>query len=384
MVSSEPKTTILCVDDTPANLFVLVELLKKSYRVKTATNGPQTLQIAKTSPPDLILLDIMMPGMDGFEVCRRLKADPACREIPILFITAKTEVKDEAEGLSLGAADYIHKPISPPILLARVRHHLEIKSYNDLLRNRNQWLEDEVERRISELNRMQDATIHVITTLAEFRDTETGNHIRRTQGYIRLIADNLRILPEHAAYLTAARTAQIVTSAPMHDVGKIAIPDNILLKPGKLDAAEFAIMQLHAIRGYEILSRAKKNLGETGGFLEIAQQIARSHHEKWDGSGYPDGLAGTAIPLAARMMAVGDVYDAIRSERPYKKGMSHDEAFAILRESRGSHFDPQIVDIFLACDHQVQQIGAQWNDQLPAPCSPAASQHRGNKTDDQA
>lgn len=367
MLPIEPKATILCVDDTPANLFVLVELLKKFYRVKTATNGLQTLQICTTSPPDLILLDIMMPGMDGFEVCRRLKADPACGEIPILFITARTEVKDEAEGLSLGAADYIHKPISPPILLARVRHHLAIKGYNDLLRNRNQWLEDEVGRRISELNRMQDATIHVITTLAEFRDTETGNHIRRTQGYIRLIAENLRSYPEHAGYLTAARTAQIVTSAPMHDVGKIAIPDNILLKPGKLDAAEFAIMQLHAIRGYEILSQAKKNLGETGGFLEIAQEIARSHHEKWDGSGYPDGLAGRAIPLAARMMAVGDVYDAIRSERPYKKGMSHSEAIAILRDSRGSHFDPQIVDVFLACEQQVQQIGEQWHDRFLAP-----------------
>ena len=361
-LNQEIKPSILCVDDTPANLLLLVELLKESYRVKTATNGPQALQVAAAQSPDLILLDVMMPGMDGYEVCRRLKTERACRDIPLLFLTAKTEVEDEAHGLTLGAADYIHKPISPPILLARVRHHLEIKKYNDLLRDRNHWLEDEVARRISQLNRMQEATIHVITTLAEFRDEETGNHIRRTQEFVRLIVDGLRTLPEHADYLTAEKTAQIVTSAPMHDVGKIAIPDNILLKPGRLTGEEFEIMKLHSVRGYEILSQAQKNLGETGGFLETAKQIARSHHEKWDGSGYPDGLSGPAIPLPARMMAVADVYDAVRSERPYKKGMSHEQAVAILRESRGSHFDPQIVDIFLSFDEQVQRIRNQWDD----------------------
>lgn len=356
------KTTILCVDDTPTNLFLLVELLKNSYRVKTATNGVQALQVVAADPPGLILLDIMMPGMDGLEVCRRLKSNAEYKDIPILFLTAKTQVEDEAYGLSLGAADYIHKPISPPILLARVRHHLEIKKFNDLLSDRNQWLEEEVSRRISELNRMQEATIHVITTLAEFRDEETGNHIRRTQEYVRLIADNLKKLPEHAEYLTLERTAQIVTSAPMHDVGKIAIPDSVLLKPGRLTSEEFEIMKLHAIRGYEILSQAKKRLGETGGFLEIAQEIARSHHERWDGSGYPDGLAGTDIPLAARMMAVADVYDAICSQRPYKKALSHKQAIAILKDSRGSHFDPQIVDLFILRDVAVQSIRDQWED----------------------
>ncbi len=358
----DKKSTILCVDDTPTNLYLLVELLKNDYRVKTATTGALALQIVAAGLPDLILLDIMMPGMDGLEVCRRLKSEIVSMDIPILFLTAKTEVEDEAYGLGLGAADYIHKPISPPILLARVRHHLEIKRYNDLLTNRNQWLEEEVSRRISELNRMQEATIHVITTLAEFRDEETGNHVRRTQEYIRLIAENLRKLPEHRNYLTAEVTAQIVTSAPMHDVGKIAIPDHVLLKPDRLTAEEFEIMKLHAIRGYEILSQAKKNLGETGGFLEIAQEIARSHHEKWDGSGYPDGLAGKFIPLAARMMAVADVYDAVRSERPYKKALSHKEAIAILQQNRGSHFDPQIVDIFLSFDQEVQSIRQQWED----------------------
>lgn len=359
---AEAKPTILCVDDTPANLLLLVELLKGAYRVKTAVNGPQALQIVAASLPDIILLDVMMPGMDGLEVCRRLKADPRCHQIPILFLTAKTDVEDEALGLSLGAADYIPKPISPPILLARVRHHLEIKKYNDLLQDRNSWLEKEVSRRISEITRMQEATIHVITTLAEFRDEETGNHIRRTQEYMRLLVDKIRLLPEHAPGLNETRSLQIVKSAPLHDVGKVAIPDTILLKPGRLTPEEFEIMKLHAVRGDEILEQAMKNLGNTGGFLEIARQIVRSHHEKWDGSGYPDGLVGTAIPLPARMMAVADVYDAIRSERPYKKPMSHEEAFAILRDGRGRHFDPQVVDIFLSFDAQVQQVREQWGD----------------------
>ena len=223
----------------------------------------------------------------------------SCRDIPILFLTAKTQVEDEAQGLSLGAADYIHKPISPPILLARVRHHLEIKKYNDLLRDRNQWLEEEVSRRISELNRMQEATIHVITTLAEFRDEETGNHIRRTQEFVRLHRRQpAKITWSMTDYSDRRKNCPDRYLAPLHDVGKIAIPDSILLKPGRLTAEEFEIMKLHAIRGYEILSQAKKNLGETGGFLEMAQQIARSHHEKWDGSGYPDGLSGADDSLA--------------------------------------------------------------------------------------
>ena len=358
------KATLLCVDDTPANLYLLVELLKGDYRVKTATNGDQALQIVAASPPDLILLDVMMPGMDGYEVCRRLKADAASRDIPILFLTARTQADDEALGLNLGAADYIHKPISPPILMARVNHHLKIKRYNDLLQDRNQWLEEEVSRRISQLHRMQAATIHVITTLAEFRDEETGSHIRRTQEYMRLIVNEMCRFAEHADNLPSDRQVQIINSAPLHDVGKVAIPDTILLKPGRLTAEEFEIMKSHSIRGDEILTRAMKNLGDTGGFLETARQIARSHHEKWDGSGYPDGLVGAAIPLPARMMAVADVYDAVRSERPYKKGMSHTEAFAILRDGRGSHFDPQIVDVFLCYDEEVQRIREQWTDRI--------------------
>ncbi len=359
---TKTKATVLCVDDTPANLLLLMELLKGSYRVKTATNGPQALQIAATSPPDVILLDVMMPGMDGYEVCRRLKADGATRDIPVLFLTAKTGIEDEAYGLGLGAADYIHKPISPPILLARVQHQTAIKFYNQDLRLRNRSLADEVALRISQINRMQEATIMVITSIAEFRDEETGNHIRRTQEYVRLIVDKMRYDPEYAASLGDELAAQVVNSSPLHDVGKIAVPDAILLKPGRLTAEEFEIMKLHTVQGDLILTQAKKNLGETGGFLEVARQVARSHQEKWDGTGYPDGLAGEAIPLPARIMAVADVYDAIRSERPYKKAQNHAQAFAILSECRGSHFDPRIVDVFLAFDAEVQQIREHWQD----------------------
>jgi putative two-component system response regulator len=362
ILSPERKPTILCVDDTPVNLFLLVELLKGTYRVKTATNGAHALQIVAANPPDLILLDVMMPDMDGYEVCRRLKGEEITGKIPVLFLTAKTQPEEEAFGLNLGAADYIHKPISPPILLARVHHHLAIKQYNDFLSGRNQWLEEEVARRISQLSRMQDATMHVITTLAEFRDCETGNHIRRTQEYMRLIAEKMQDMPEYAGYLTPERTGQIIKSAPLHDVGKIAIPDTILLKPGKLTQEEFTIMKTHTTRGHGILAQAIKNLQETGGFLEVAQQVSRSHQEKWDGSGYPDGLSQAEIPLPARMMAVVDVYDAIRSARPYKVAQSHDQAVSILHESRNHHFDPKIVDVFLSCDAEVQSIRYQWDD----------------------
>ena len=362
--SADKKPTILCVDDTPVNMFLLVELLKGTYRVKTATNGPLALQLAATSPPDLILLDVMMPDMDGYEVCRRLKANSAIKHIPVLFLTAKTQAEEEAYGLNLGAADYIHKPINPPILLARVHHHLAIKQYYDFLQGKNQWLEDEVTLRISQLNRMQDATIYVITTLAEFRDEETGNHIRRTQEYMRLIAHKMQGLPEYANEFTPERTDQIIKSAPLHDVGKIAIPDNILLKPGRLSTEEFEIMKTHTTRGYQILSQAIKNMKESGGFLEVAQQIAHSHHEQWDGSGYPEGLAKDQIPLPARMMAVIDVYDAIRSARPYKQAESHEQAVAVLRQKSGSHFDPQVVEVFLTFDTEVQDIRNQWNDSV--------------------
>lgn len=356
------RPTVLVVDDTPANLALMTSLLKDQYRVKVASNGARALELATLAPPDLMLLDIMMPEMDGYEVCRRLKANEATRGIPVIFLTSKIATEDEELGFSLGAVDFIHKPVSPPIVVARVRTHLAIKSWQDFLQSKNEWLEREVERRLSQVNHLQDASIYMMVSLAEFRDECTGNHIRRTQEYVQLLARHLAQASRHAAVMTPAHVELLTKSAPLHDVGKIAIPDHILLKPGRLDAHEFEIMKTHPVRGHDMLARAGGFMGEQGGFLTVALDIARHHHEKWDGSGYPDGLAGEAIPLAARLMAVADVYDALRSTRPYKRAMDHAEATAVILQGQGRHFDPEIVDAFLALSQQFLAVAERWPD----------------------
>jgi putative two-component system response regulator len=360
--NAHERPTVLVVDDTPANLSLLSNLLKEQYRIKVANNGIKALELAAAAPPDLVLLDIMMPEMDGYEVCRRLKASEATRQVPVIFLTAKTETEDEELGFSVGAVDFIHKPISPPIVAARVKTHLEIKSWQDFLRDQNAWLQKEVEKRLSEINRLQDASIYVMVSLAEFRDECTGNHIRRTQAYVRLLATAMARLPHYSALLTPAYIEQMSKSAPLHDVGKIAIPDHILLKPGKHTPEEFAIMKTHAERGYEMLRRAGEQMGEQGEFLTLAMEIAGSHHEKWDGSGYPKGLAGSAIPLSARLMAVADVFDALLARRPYKEPMSSEQATRIILEGRGQHFDPEVVDTFIAILPQIEEVSRRWLD----------------------
>ena len=357
------RPTVLVVDDTPANLSLLSSLLRDHYRIKVANNGARALALAAEAPPDLVLLDIMMPQMDGYEVCRRLKAAEATRRVPVIFLTAKTETEDEEHGFAVGAGDFIHKPISPPIVMARVRTHLEIKTWQDFLHNQNAWLQQEVERRLSLINHLQDASICVMVSLAEFRDECTGNHIRRTQAYVRVLAQQLAQLPKFADQLTAARIEMLAKSAPLHDIGKIAIPDHILLKPGKLDADEFAVMKTHAWRGYEMLRQAGEHMGDHGEFLAQAMDIAGGHHEKWDGSGYPGGLVGEAIPLGARIMAVADVFDALLTSRPYKAAMPRVQAVDLIVQGRGSHFDPDVVDAFLAIQAEFEQIAQQWVDQ---------------------
>ncbi len=361
--SNLERPTVLVVDDTPANLSLLSNLLKEQYRIKVANNGLKALELAAAAPPDLILLDIMMPEMDGYEVCRRLKANEATRQVPVIFLTAKTETEDEELGFSVGAVDFIHKPISPPIVAARVKTHLEIKSWQDFLRDQNAWLQQQVDKRLSEINHLQDASIYVMVSLAEFRDECTGNHIRRTQEYVRLLAIELAKLPHYSALLTPAYIEQMSKSAPLHDVGKIAIPDHILLKPGKHTPEEFAIMKTHAERGYEMLRRAGEHMGEQGEFLTLAMEIAGSHHEKWDGSGYPKGLSGSAIPLSARLMAVADVFDALLARRPYKEPMSNEQATRIILEGRGQHFDPEVVDTFIAILPQFEEVAQRWVDE---------------------
>jgi putative two-component system response regulator len=342
------RPTVLVVDDTPENLQLMSGLLKDHYRVKVAASGERALKIAAgEGAPDLILLDIMMPGLDGYEVCGRLKAEPATRDIPVIFLTAETEVEDETRGLELGAVDYITKPVSPPIVLARVRTHLTLKAAADFLKDQNAFLEAEVARRTREVATIQEVTIVAIASLAETRDNETGNHIRRTQNYVRALAQQLRAHPRFAAYLTSENVELLYKSAPLHDIGKVGIPDRILLKPGKLTPEEFEIMKTHTTLGRDAILAAERVLDMPNSFLRCAREIAYSHQEKWDGSGYPEGLSGDDIPIAARLMAVADVYDALISRRVYKEPMPYAQARDIIAAGRGRHFDPDVVDAFL-------------------------------------
>jgi putative two-component system response regulator len=355
--------TILVVDDAPTNLNVLAGLLSPHYRVKLASSGDKALQLARRSAPDLILLDIMMPEMDGYEVCRRLKNDPATQRIPVLFLTAMSEPEDEARGFEVGAADFIQKPISPAIVQARVRTHLQIKSYQDELARRNAWLQSALELRMAQVDQLREATLHVMISFAEFRDEETGNHVRRTQEYVRTLANHLLEQGQHTQVLNPASIDHIAKSAPLHDIGKVAIPDHILLKPGRLVGDELVVMREHAMHGWDMLSRASSRMGDDDGYLRHAMDISRYHHEKWDGSGYPEGLAGEAIPLSARLMAVADVYDALISRRPYKESMSHQHAADFILRGSGTHFDPQIVQAFQESQEQFIHIARTWRDE---------------------
>jgi putative two-component system response regulator len=357
------KKTILVVDDTPDNLSLMSSLLKDDYKVKVANGGEKALKIAATHPqPDLILLDIMMPGMDGYEVCQHLKSDPATRDIPIIFLTAKAEVEDEKKGLELGAVDYITKPISPPIVMARVATQLALKASADFLRDKADYLEIEVGKRTREVMAIQDVTILAMASLAETRDSDTGNHIRRTQHYIKALAEKLKTHPRFSAFLTDYNIAILFKSAPLHDIGKVGIPDRILLKPGKFEPEEFEIMKSHPALGRDAIQSAEDQLGMKVEFLTMAKEIAYGHQEKWDGGGYPEGQAGDAIPISARLMAVADVYDALISRRVYKEGMPHEKAVQIIAASKGTHFDPDIVDAFMQLTEDFQAIARRFAD----------------------
>ena len=357
------KSSVLIVDDTPDNLSLMSGLLKGLYRVMVANNGARAVEIAKgANPPDLILLDIMMPGMSGYDVCTTLKADPATRDIPIIFLTALTTLEDEKKGLEMGAVDFITKPVNPPIVLARVATHLQVKAAADFLKDKNLYLETEVQRRGRELAAIQDVTILAMASLAETRDNDTGNHIRRTQHYLKLLAQHLQPHPRFAHFLNEHTIDLLFKSAPLHDIGKVGIPDRILLKPGRYEPHEFEIMKSHCQLGRDAIQHAEDQLGMSVDFLKYAKEIAYSHQEKWDGSGYPEGLAGDAIPISARLMAVADVYDALISRRVYKEGMPHAQAVDIIRQGRGTHFDPDVTDAFLALSTEFQAIAQRFAD----------------------
>ena len=345
---NDTRKTILVVDDVLDEIVILEEILRNTYRIITAMNGESALLAAQGNPqPDLILLDIMMPDMDGYETCRRLTQNPVTASIPVIFLTAKTGPVNEKIGLDLGAEDYISKPPCPAIVLARIKTHLRLKSTRDFLKNKTEYLESEVERRSREIALVQDVTMIALGSLAETRDNETGNHIRRTQNYIKILSERLSNHPRFRQLLSPLYIEHLYKSAPLHDIGKVGISDNILRKPAKLDPNEFEIMKTHTTIGYKAILAAERSLGTYSSFLSIARDLAWSHHEKWDGSGYPRGLAGDKIPLAGRLMAIPDVYDALVSLRVYKTAFTHEESIEVIRQGMGIHFDPDITLAFL-------------------------------------
>lgn len=363
--ATTPQKTLLLVDDTPENLTVLGEILMPHYRVRVASSGARALAAATSDPrPDLVMLDVMMPEMDGYEVISRLRADPRTRELPVIFVTALDSTEDEAHGLELGAVDYITKPVRPAIVLARVRGQLELKEARDRMRDQNAWLEAEIARRMRQNQVVQDVSMRALASIAEARDDETGNHILRTQAYVNVLARALATTPRYACELTPALVETYTKAAPLHDIGKVAIPDHILHKPGKHTPDEWEIMKTHARQGSDAIWRAicDQEEREALDFLYIAMDIAHYHHEKWDGSGYPEGLAGEAIPLPARLMALADVFDALISKRAYKPAFPLDRATAIITEGRGQHFDPDVVDAYLAHLDEFAAISARYAD----------------------
>ena len=335
------RSTVLIVDDTPENISLLNAALKDEYIIKVATRGSKAIEIASSMPVDIILLDVMMPDMDGFETCRRLKAEPLTSRIPVIFVTAKGEVDDESVGFSCGGVDYISKPVRYPIVRERVRTHLAL--YNQRL-----TLEETVRERTAELTETRQEILNRLGRAAEYRDNETGLHVTRVCRYARLIALEYG-LPEDEAEL-------LFNAAPMHDVGKIGIPDRILLKVEKLDDDEWQAIKNHCEIGGKIIGE------HTSRLLKAAASLALSHHEKWDGSGYPLGLAGSDIPIFSRILAIADVYDALTSKRPYKIAWPIDEAVAEIERQSGRHFDPAVVRAFLTSLPGIHEVHTQFSD----------------------
>lgn len=346
--------TILVVDDTEANIDILVEALGEMYEVRVALDGQGALESVSEDKPDLILLDVMMPGMDGYEVCRLLKASEHTRDIPIIFLTAMNEKKDEAKGLALGAVDYVGKPFSPELLKARVSNQLELKKHRD-------HLEDLVAARTRELEKTQSVTIYSLASLAETRDPETGGHILRTQRYVHALAKKLQSHAAYSPHLDDQTISILYDSAPLHDIGKVGVRDEILLKSAELSSVEFEEMKKHTLLGRDALRSAVEQLGDNS-FMRHALDIIYAHHERWDGSGYPEGLRGEQIPVLGRIMAIADVYDALVSRRVYKPPFSHQRAVRIILDGRGSHFDPQMVDAFSSIAHTFKNIAEEYAD----------------------
>lgn len=342
------QAKVLIVDDAEENIDILVNTLEEEYEIRVATNGKRALELAKQEEPDIILLDVMMPVMDGFEVCKILKENEVSMHIPVIFLTALSQHEEEAKGLSLGAIDFIVKPFNPELVKVRVANHVKLKFHQD-------QLESLVRERTQELEKTQEVTIKSMGTLAEYRDPETGGHINRTQLYVRLLVEELKDHPNFCDALTDEAVDLITKSAPLHDIGKVGVHDEILLKPAKLTKAEFEEMKLHTEYGKRVIEKAEFELG-TESFLRYAKEIAYTHHERWDGTGYPNGLKEREIPVSGRVMALADVYDALISKRVYKPPYPHAKAKKIIIESSESHLDPEVVEAFLRVEDKFIEV----------------------------
>ncbi|MCB9639893.1 MAG: response regulator [Myxococcales bacterium] len=361
------ESTVMIIDDTPANLGLLEEVLsKQGYRVVAFPTGKHALKAAQKRIPDLILLDIMMPEESGFEVCQKLKADSKLCEIPVIFISALDDTNNKVKALSRGGVDYITKPFQEDEVLARVKTHLSLRRMQQELERHNNYLEELVQEKVKEISDSQLATILAVSKLAEYRDEETGLHIERTRIFCKLLAQELQKNEDFSQIITHQYIENIYQAAPLHDIGKVGVPDHILLKPGKLTSDEFTVMKSHVTIGASTLQKIFLQYPHNN-FIKMGIELTRSHHEKWDGSGYPDGIKGEDIPLSARIMALADVYDALRSKRIYKDAFSHQKSMDIITEGRGKHFDPAIVDAFLALEEQFDQIRNQMEDNFMIP-----------------
>ena len=348
--------TILVVDDTETNIDILMEALSDDYEMSVALDGETALELVEEELPDIILLDVMMPGMDGYEVCKMLKNSSRTVNIPVIFITALSDESDEARGLALGAVDFITKPFNPDLVKARVRNHLELKTYRD-------QLEKKVEEKVRELSQARAATIASMATLAEFRDPETGAHIYRTQNYVKALAQYYA--KKNPGILSPDDIELLYHSVPLHDIGKVGVADAILMKPARLTKEEFEEMKNHTIYGSKAIKKTESMLGSNS-FLYLAREVAEFHHEKWDGTGYPHGLSGEDIPLSARMMAIADVYDALISKRHYKPAFTHEKAVNIITVGDGrtkpEHFDPELLKAFKELKNEFREISLKFND----------------------